>query len=266
MAFTDPKNVVAWITAHILGHDGLLSRVMLKQGRAAGKAIEINVTQPSSTDTIDGALLTGDQDNVVLTITGTPEARRVPLDPGEYNDWNRDPSYREAQIAQMADDLRISMENALDTAMVAATNTVALATDNTFTLALFWQAVATALSVGARLEDLSFITGPAGWASIMTAGFANAGGSVAGISGAVGNISGIPCFVSQNVTIATTTGDPAGYLWARQGIQAGIAGIDFIGPQKSALTGTADVTATLMHGFVLNASVATKFVTKFTNP
>lgn len=264
MAFTDPINVANWILGEILGHAGLLSRVNLVMGRKAGKSIQINVPQASSTDTVDGALLTADQDNTVLSLTATDEARRIALSLTEYNDWLADSSYRMTQIEQMTDDLRISMENALDTAFATATRTTTLATSNSPTIGEIMGAAALALEGGAQWSDLSMIWGATGWGNAMTAGFANAGGSLTR-PGQVGDIAGIPCFVSAQCTTGGT-GDPAGYLWARQGIQAAIAGVAFLGPQGSALTGTWDVSALLSHAFALNSAVGTRFVHRFNNP
>ena len=226
MAYTEPTDVLRQtLIGHLLAKDWgtVMDLVTLTEGERAGNKITLWVAQRSTADDVDGAVVTFDEDNTSVSLTCADKIISHHWTSSEYQTvlkQNRIP----ALLKMDADALGILMETALDTLLTSNTNTQALATDNTITLAEFNTAVTTLMKYGVDPRDMVFWTGQAGAASILTNAGANTGGSVGELRGPAIYLHGgqIPVYVSAQCTISASTNGAAGYLFAKQGVLAGI--------------------------------------------
>jgi len=268
MSWTELTYARDYITGEIFSHAGLLRRISLYEGKRAGNKIYIPYFGTSTVTAVNvDSVLASDRDNTIITLTAADYATRTALKGSELQTYENDRSMQLGLFEQHANGLRIQMESGLDTTLATSTNTQALTTDNTYTMALFMAGLADILGAGATMEECTMITGAAGWASLMAAGFANAGGSVGSIPGAAGLLFGtIPVVVSAQCTVATTTGGAAGYLFARKGIVGAVADVETVGPVFNSGTTSYDIVSMMYYAYDIVGGTGSDLVVKFTNP
>ena len=276
MAYTEPTLLAGMVRSTILSHPGLMSRITLVPNgtRTAPNKIAVPVVQRPSTavQTITGALLTPDEDNLIQTLTCADKGDRISWPASLYNTVKTDPGRIPLLTEAYTDHLRIAMEVALHALLDTGTVTGSLATDNTFTIAEFMAGVASILSYGADITDLTFVTGVAGFASLVTNGLANAGGTLVNgnrINGMVGLFQGspIPIIVSQNVTISGATSGTAGHLFARQGVIGAITDVNVSGPAEFGPAGnTIEMAFNAAYAFGFTEGTGGTLTYKFINP
>lgn len=268
MAYTEPTLFKGIVEASLKGHPSLITQyTTLVDGVRSGNKVSVYVPQRSTAATIDGTLLTADEDNLIQTLTCTDKAIRHAWAPSTWNTVSQMPGRLAAQVKMDADALYILMETALDTLITTATNTKALATDNTFLLSEIAEGISMVMQNGASIEDLVFVTGNAGFASLVANGWAAAGGAQTRIRGQAGVLHGaIPIITSAQITISASTDGAAGYLWHKNAILSAITDIDVILPTPYAGTATNDMAVRCAYAFGFNEGTGSPLIVKFKNP
>jgi hypothetical protein len=266
MSWTEPAVAKAFVTGVLTSHKGILSRIELREGEQAGNSITIPYFSSGTVASANvDAITASSRNDAILTFSATDKLRRTALKPSEQRAYLNDPSMGEKLIEEHVDSLRKALEDALDTEMATSTNTVSLTTDSTFTMALFTKGLADPLDAGCDMSELTFISDAAGWSSCVAAGFANTGGSVAGLQGALGMLYGsIPAIVSANCTCDVSAG-PAGYLWAKRGIICVLGDVAHYGGNFSTATASFDYVTTISYAFDTVGGASSKLVVKFLN-
>lgn len=271
MAFTEPTDVLReYLVGSLLAKEWgtIFDIVSLTEGEKAGNKITLWVAQRSTADDVDGTVVTFDEDNVSVSLTCADKILPHFWSNSKYQTAVKQNRFG-ALLEVDKDALGILMETALDTLLTSNTNTQALATDNTFTVAEVNTAITTLLKYNVDPRDCVLWTGAAGAASILTNFSANTGGAIGDLRGPAIYIHGgqIPVYVSAQCTISASTDGAAGYLFAKQGVLGGINVGDVTGPQKMGPAfGGWGMSAELSYAFGFPEGTGDPRIVKFKNP
>ncbi len=269
MAYTEPIMLSNYVLGSLTARGGFLNYLGLVQGKRSGNKMTVPVAQRNSTAvaSVTGALLTADEDNLIQTLTCADKAIRHFWATSLWNTLQQEPGRLLKQMEMDADQIYNAMEVALDAVLTTCTNTVSLATDNTFTNNEFMQGLALVQQYNIPIEDCIFLSGYLGVASILGNSIANEGGSFGVFKGASGLLMGsVPVFPSANITISASTSGAAGYLVSRAAVLAAISDVLVMGPAELPGAHGYDMSVGAAYAFALTEGTGTPTMVKFINP